>query len=751
MVRRLFCKAMRINHFLKLFAAVLFFSACPVFTLSATRPASSDGTVIRISTDATDLVLKVGNGGRLYQTYLGARLNSDAEAASIGWDEYAFLDGMDVKQGGEAYATAGSEDFYQPALGIIHNDGNQTTFLYYQGHEQKAVEGGVETIVSLADDVYPVSVKIHYVAYAGENVIKTWTEISHKEKKPVTLTEYSSALLHLRRESYHLVSFSSDWAKEARMSTERLQSGRKILESKQGSRAAEFCHPFFELGLDGAPKENSGEVLMGNIGWNGNFSLEFEVDHHGILRVIPGMNNFASAYKLQPGEVFRTPDFYFTLSQNGVGQGSRNFQRWARNYQVKKGNDTRMTLLNNWENTYFDFDQPKLAGIMREGARLGVDLFLLDDGWFGNGDDARNGDHAGLGDWEVNHAKLPEGVPGLVKSAKDAGVKFGIWIEPEMVNPRSKLFRMHPDWAMIQPNRERYHFRNQLVLDMSNPKVQDYVFGIIENLKEENPDIAFFKWDCNSPITNKFSPYLKENQSQMYVDHARGVYNVMQRVSDKYPDLDMMLCSGGGARCDYESLRHFTEFWCSDNTDPVERCYIQWGFSQFFPAKTMCAHVTSWNDDSSVKFRVDVASMCKLGFDIGLKDLNDKEIAYCQKAIANWKRLQDVILEGDQYRLMSPYESDHMALNYVAAGRDKAVLFVYDLFPRYSEESLRLRLQGLDPDRMYHVEEINLEEGSSSRFDFNGKEFTGGYLMTVGLPALGSRHMGSHVFEITAE
>ena len=736
---------MKINRFLRhaIFACAALAAS---FTLSA-----ADGPVIRISTDATDLVLKVADSGRLYETYLGAKLQSDADAARLGWDEFANKDGMDVKRGGEAYATAGSEDYYQPALGIIHNDGNQTTYLYYQGHEQKAVEGGTETIISLADDVYPVFVKLHYVAYPKENIIKTWTEISHNEKKAVTLTEYASALLHLWRGSYHLVSFSSDWAKEAQMHTEQLFFGRKILESKQGSRAAEFCHPFFELGLDGEPQENSGEVLMGNIGWNGNFSLEFEVDHHGMLRIIPGINNFASAYKLQPGEVFRTPEFFFTLSHNGVGEGSRNFQRWARSYQVKKGNDTRMSLLNNWENTYFNFDQAKLAGIMKEGARLGVDLFLLDDGWFGNGEDARKDDTAGLGDWEVNHAKLPEGVPGLVRAAREAGVKFGIWIEPEMVNPQSKLFRKHPDWATIQPNRERYHFRNQLTLDMANPKVQDYVFSIVDGLMTENPELAFFKWDCNSPITNKFSPYLKENQSQMYIDHVRGVYNVMERVTEKYPDLDMMLCSGGGARCDYESLKHFTEFWCSDNTDPVERCYIQWGFSQFFPAKTMCAHVTSWNRDASVKFRVDVASMCKLGFDIGLQDLTDNEISYCQQAISNWKRLQNVILDGDQYRLMSPYETDHMAIDYVSTDRSRAVLFVYNLFPRYGEESLRLKLQGLDPDRNYRVEEINLETGRKSGFGFNGKEFSGDYLMTVGLPALGTRHMSSNVLEITAK
>ncbi len=301
----------------------------------------------------------------------------------------------------------------------------------------------------------------------------------------------------------------------------------------------------------------------------------------------------------------------------------------GRNYSLKDGKGTRLTLLNNWENTGFDFNQEILANLMKEAKHLGVDMFLLDDGWFGN-KYPRKDDHAGLGDWEVTHSKLPGGVPALVKAAKEAGVKFGIWIEPEMVNPKSELFEKHPDWAIHDANRKTYYYRNQLVLDLSNPAVQDYVYGVVENLMKENPEIAFFKWDCNSPITNIYSPYLKDKQGQLYIDHVRGVYNVMKRVKENYPNVPMMLCSGGGARCDYEALKYFTEFWCSDNTDPVERVYIQWGFSQFFPAKAMCAHVTSWNKNTSVKFRTDVASMCKLGFDIGLKDMTADELAYCR-------------------------------------------------------------------------------------------------------------------------
>ena len=212
----------------------------------------------------------------------------------------------------------------------------------------------------------------------------------------------------------------------------------------------------------------------------------------------------------------------------------------------------------------------------------------------------------------------------------------------------------------------------------------------------------------------------------------------------------MMLCSGGGARCDYEALKYFTEFWCSDDTDPIERCYIQWGFSQFFPSKAMCAHVTSWNKQSSVKFRTDVASMCKLGFDIGLKDLNEQEIAYCQTAVANWKRLQGVILDGTQYRLVSPYETNHMALNYVSADQQKAVLFAYDLHPRFKEILRNVKLQGLDPAKQYQVKEINLMPGTASTLEAEGKTYSGDYLMKVGLNVFSTTHMSSCVIELTA-
>ena len=376
-------------------------------------------------------------------------------------------------------------------------------------------------------------------------------------------------------------------------------------------------------------------------------------------------------------------------------------------------------------------------------------MFLLDDGWFGN-KYPRSGDKSGLGDWEATKEKLPHGVAGLVSAADSAGVKFGIWVEPEMVNPKSELYEKHPEWVIHYPNREPYFYRNQLALDLCNPEVQDYVFGIIDKLLSENPGLAYFKWDCNSMLTNPYSFYLKENQSHLFIEYVRGLYNVLDRLQAKYPHLPMMLCSGGGARCDYGALKYFTEFWASDNTDPVRRIFIQWGFSYFFPAKSIGAHVTSWGEQS-IKFRTDVAMMDKLGFDINMDRLSEPERQFCRDAVQIYKRLTPVIQEGDQYRLVSPFGSNHAAVMYLTPDKSHGVLFAYDMYPRKHVE--RLQLNGLDPQRKYKLVEINkMDDGSLVRpFVDEGKVYTGEYLMKVGVQAFSDLQERSRVIEIIAQ
>lgn len=698
---------------------------------------AADKPVIRIETGNTSLIYRVGDNGRLYQSYLGKRLNYEAD-----------IDHLPL--GTEAYLTHGMEDYFEPALHMVHNDGNPSTLLKYDTHtSQKLSDGSNETVITLSDAQYPVTVKLHYIAFPEENIIKTFTEISHREKKPVTLQKYASSLLHLNRGKYFLTEFAGDWAHEANITERELAFGKKVIDTKLGARANMFVSPFFQLSVDNPSEENTGEVIVGTLGWTGNFRFTFEVDNLNHLRILSGINPYASEYNLPAGEVFRTPDFYFTYSLNGKGQASRNFHDWARRYQVKDGNETRMTLLNNWEATYFDFNEDKLIGLIGEAKHLGVDMFLLDDGWFAN-KYPRSSDHQGLGDWTETADKLPNGIGRLTAEAQKQGVKFGIWIEPEMVNPKSELYEKHKYWVIHLPNRDEYYFRNQMVLDLSNPAVQDHVFGVVDQLMTKYPDIAFFKWDCNSPITNIYSSYLKGKQTHLYIDYVKGLYKVLDRVKAKYPNLPMMLCAGGSGRSDYEALKYFTEFWPSDNTDPIERLFIQWGFSQVFPSKTLCAHVTTWNKKANVKFRTEVAMMGKLGFDIKLDDLTDDEQAYCRQAIQEYNRLKPVVLEGDLFRLVSPYEGNHTSSMYVDKAKNKAVVFAFDIHPRYGEHILPVRLQGLDANKMYHVKEINLMPGAGASMGGNDQNYSGEYLMTVGLGLFTGQDLSSRVIEVTA-
>lgn len=690
---------------------------------------------IRISTDHIDLVFTIGPDGRLYQSYFGPKLSQIPDTK---------------RPVHVAYATFGTDNLFEPAIRMTHNDGNPSLELVVADHQVETPAPGITlTHIRLKDPVYPVEVTLHFRASSTEDVLEEWTEIVHHEAKPVMLFNYASAMLHFDSDHYWLTQFHGDWAEEMKMQDQELTSGIKIIDSKLGSRAHMYQTPVFFLSLGKKSDENSGELIAGTLGWSGNFRLLFELDEKNSLRVIPGINPFASEYQLQPGKAFITPSFIFTYSNQGRGQASRNLHHWALKSGVLDAQASRYTLLNNWETTYFSFDEPKLSSLLDDTKKLGLDMFLLDDGWFAN-KYPRNDDRAGLGDWVENKAKLPDGIGYLVKEAENRGVKFGIWIEPEMVNPKSELYEKHPDWILKLPNRPEHYYRNQLVLDLTNPLVQDFVYQVVDGLMTRNPGIAFFKWDCNRMMTNAYSPYLKDQQSHLYIEYVNGLYSVLDRIRQKYPHLPMMLCSGGGGRVDYGALKYFTEFWASDNTDAVERVYIQWGYSNFFPAISVCNHITSWGRQS-LKFRTDVAMMGKMGYDIPVHELSDKDLAFSQEAIRSYKNLKEVIWRGDLYRLVSPYESNRAVLLTVNSNKDKAVLFSYTLNARYGENFDPVKLQGLDPARSYTVKEINKYPGIRTVFFTESATYSGDFLMKNGIPVTSGEALSSAVFEITVQ
>ncbi len=694
---------------------------------------------ILITTNNVSIVLTIGANNRVYQSYLGKRLLNNEETRLI----------PNGKR--EVYITGGMEDLLQPAIRLIHSDHNPSLELKYVSHATKSLGDDVsETTVQLQDPKYPVQVILHYQAFNREDIIKVWTEIKNDEKGTITLQDYASCMLHLEAKDYWLTQFHGDWASEMKMQESKLTSGVKEIDSKLGTRADMYQTPVFFLALNKPADETTGELIAGTLAWTGNFKFHFEIDERNALRIIPGINSYASAYELKKGETFTTPAFIFTYSINGKGQASRNLHKWARNYGVLDGNKPRLTLLNNWEATHVNFDEKELVNLFDDAKKLGTDLFLLDDGWFGN-KYPRNSDKAGLGDWQEDKSKLPNGIAYLVEQAEAKGLKFGIWLEPEMVNPKSELYEQHPDWILKLPNRDENYQRNQLVLDLINPKVADYVYHLVDDMLTKNPDLAYIKWDCNRNMTNAWSPYLKDKQSALYVDYTLSLYKILDRLRQKYPHLPIMLCAGGGGRTDYGALKYFTEFWPSDDTDPLERVYIQWGYSNFFPSLTISSHITSWGKQS-MKFKTDVAMMGKMGYDIKVNKMTDDELQFSQQAVKNYNRLSSIIWFGDLYRIISPYEENRMVAMYVNDEKSKAVLFNYNLYTRYKEVFNRVRLQGLDSRKLYRVEEINLMPGVKSNLAESGGMFSGDYLMTMGLNLTPGKLMplSSMIIEINA-
>jgi alpha-galactosidase len=698
---------------------------------------AADPQVIRIATGRSALTLLAAADGRLYQLDYG---RASGPVAVVN---------RTPPRDDEALPPYGHGYILEPALQVIHADGNTSTDLVYDGHETTAIDAHVaRTAIRLKDAHYPFRVILHFKAHLAEDVIEQWTEIVHDEIGPVTLGRYASAAPVFKAGGYWLTQFHGNYMREAELTEEKLYPGIKLLDSKLGVRAHQMRNPSFLISLDGSAREETGEVIGGTLAWSGSFSFAFDLDHNNRLRALCGINPLGSAYRLDPGRTFVTPAMLWTWSDAGKGQVSRNFHRWARRHGIREGSKPRPVLLNNWEATFMDFTEEKIVSLFDGAKELGVDLFLLDDGWFGN-KHPRDNDRTGLGDWDVNSKKLPRGLSHLAAEAKQRGVGFGIWIEPEMVNPRSELFEQHPDWAIRQPHRELLFGRNQLVLDLTRPAVQEFARGIIDRTFGPNPGITYTKWDCNRFVTQPGSPWLPaDRQQHLLIDYQWALYDLMRHMADKYPQVMAMVCAGGSGRVDYGALKYFHSFWPSDNTDPLQRIYIQWGFGHIFPANTISAHVTDMGH-KPLKLAIDVALSGAFGVDRDVSRWTPAERQQVAAAVTLYKeRLRDLVAQGDLYRLQSPYEQPLAALSYVSAARDRAVVFIYKL---RESVTAAVKPQGLDPAKRYRVREINLPPGAKSRLGLNDQVVDGTTLMADGFPAPLRRALESAVIELTAE
>jgi len=686
--------------------------------------------VIAIETEGTSLIYAVRDNGALQQLYYGARLEHAGEFSAVPQTHGRYSDGA------PAYPVTGGRFLGEPALHLRYADGNHNTELYYTGHTVDRRPGVTVTTIKMKDYVTLMTVQLVLEAYEKENVIAEHVEITNGGKAYVSMLNFASGALTLQSDRYLLSHVNGVWAQEMQLESELLTHDLKVIESRRGTQATQCNNPSFLLSLGtGELREDEGEVIGGALAWSGNFRLSFEVGPEKRLSILGGISPFASAYPLAPGQTFRTPDMLWTFSAQGAGGVSRNMHRWARKWDIYGGGAVNPILLNSWEGAYFTFNTETLTRMMDDAASMGLEMFVLDDGWFGNAF-PRNGDDAGLGDWQVNAAKLPEGIDYLASYCHSKGMKFGIWTEPEMVNPQSELAQAHPDWVIQSPGREIPQERNQWVLDLTNPAVQDFIYGVFDSIMQLSPSIDYIKWDCNRPIESFGSPYLGIGiwQEQFYVDYVQGFYKVMERIRAKYPDVLIQCCSSGGARVDYGALRYFNEVWTSDDTDGLERIFMQYSTSLVYPACIMGSHVSTVPNHQSrnvtpLKFRFDVACQGRLGLELQPKYLSEEELALVRRCVASYKQYRDIVFDGDLYRLGSPYGSDFYGLVYVLPDKSKAVVFTYCIgFDAMAGEGHPFRLKGLDPGKRYKVTELNVDH--SCWWGGDGDYFTGAFLQS---------------------
>ncbi len=708
-------------------------------------PALAWQGTVSIETPNTQMVVHAEEGEDLRMAYYGDKV-ADINQLKDAGDDLNFA----------ALPAFGTVDMiHMPALQVQHANGDQNLELHVTDYSSVNDGSAVVHTFTMQDKLQPVTVKINYKAYKNVDIIETWTEITNNEKNAIILKRYDSGHLTVRRGDVWLTHMHGDWCAEAAITQEPLTPGLQVIRNTDGARNAHCDAPELMLSLDGQPREDSGRTIGAALCWSGNYELRINTNNKKEHHLYAGIDPQSSEYVLDAKETFSTPHLALAFSQQGMGGVSRTFHRWARTEgMLHRGMKTGDILLNSWEGLYFDINEERMIQMMDDIAALGGELFVMDDGWFGD-KYQRNDDSSTLGDWVVDKKKLPNGLEALIKAARERGIKFGIWIEPEAVNTKSELFEKHPEWALQTKGRKLKLGRGgtQLVLDMTNPKVQDFAFNIVDDLLTKYPEIAYIKWDANASIQNYGSLYLPKNkQTNIYVDYHRGLLKVLERIRVKYPEVVIQDCASGGGRANYGLLPYFDEMWVSDNTDALQRVYIQYGTSLFFPANAMAQHIGGapyWNTGGRViplKFRCDVAMSGRLGIELQPKHMNDQEREQVMTCFRDYKELRTTVQTGDLYRLVSPYDRKGVAA-IMYNGDEGAVLFIYKTDNYYNQPIPRFRMAGLDANKTYTITEKNIRVGQEP-CSLNGKKFTGKFLMEVGIEVPLWEDYASRVFTL---
>ena len=697
---------------------------------------------ILVNTPNTTLLLKAEEGKPLHVSYYGERISTVSQV----YDAFSLWE--------EAYPAFGAGCQEITALDVKHADGNMSTELVYRSDAQQAEANATVYTVTLKDKIYDFEVDVCYRAYNNCDVIETWTVIRNNEKKPIVLQKYASGFMPFRQGDAWVTHQHGSWGAESQITEEPLKAGVFEVHDMNGAKNAVVNRPNIMVSLDGKPRENEGRVVGAVLCWSGNFRMTIDTQGKQVHRLVAGISEEHSQYELKKGETFTTPELAFAYSNEGMGGVSRSYHRWARlNNKVHNGQQLRKILLNSWEGVYLNVSQDGMEKMMDGVKSLGGELFVMDDGWFGD-KYQRSVDDCALGDWVTDTRKLPKGVPALEKAAADRGLKWGIWIEPEMTNTKSELYEKHPDWIVCHPTRTPITGRGgtQLILDMSNPKVQDFVFGVVDNIMKETPNTYYIKWDANFEIHNFGSHYLSaDNQSHLYVDYHLGLKKTLERIRAKYPDLVIQCCASGGGRVNYGLMPYFEEFWVSDNTDAQQRLFIQWGTSMFFPSCAMAQHVSASPNHQTgrvipLKFRFDVAMTGRLGMEMKPSDLNEKETEFARKAVQTYKDIRPIIQQGNLYRILSPYDKTGFCSEmFITDDKSEAVFIAYKFEQYVALFRPRFHFAGLDPNATYELTELNRQGGADH---WEGKRITGTFLMKQGIEIALNGQFASKVIKL---
>ncbi len=663
--------------------------------------------IFRIDAGQSTYAFGVNEFGQLQSIYWGGRLQgSDPLPAARNQNEGTpFETPADLNP--QEYGGWGAGMYVEPALKVSFADGNRDLALKYVSH---AIEADALTIV-LKDISRDVFVTLHYTADSSTGVIGRSASIQNKTGAPIMIAQAAAASLNLPNgEHFQLSHLTGRWADEFNLQQQEIRPGKIVLESRRGSTGQQN-NPWFAIERERSSDEDHGDVWFGALAWSGSWSISVEQDPLHKVHIVAGYNPFDFGYKLAPGEALESPVLYAGFTNDGLGGASRMMDRFELTRILPHAPKPRVrpVLYNSWEATTYNVDEAGQEVLADKAASLGVERFVMDDGWFGQ----RKDETAGLGDWYVNPKKFPHGLKPLIDKVHSLGMDFGLWVEPEMVNPDSDLYRQHSDWVLNFPGRPRTESKHQLDLNLARPDVRDYVFHFLDKLLSEN-DIAFLKWDYNRNWTEPGWPAVApDEQQKVYVDYVKNLYGILRELRAKYPKLEIEACSGGGGRVDLGILGLTDEVWTSDNTDPFDRLLIQDGFTHAYTPGVMMAWVTDSPSfinqrASSLDYRFLAAMQGSLGIGANLTKWTPEEFATAKQWIADYKSMRETVQQGSLYRLMSPqHESEESATESVSLNKSSAVLFA---FLHSSQKTLSyptVRLRGLDPDRQYKLQALH--------------------------------------------